>query len=454
MARRNLTEGPVWRAMAHVSAPMTLGILGVLSVGVADAYFLGQLGAGPLAAVGFIYPVTTTLASLAIGLSAGANAAISQALGRGDADRDIYRLSYHALGLGLILSLLVAGVLFLIFPWIFAAMGAGEAVGEEIAAYMPWWAASFPFLVMLMVTNAVFRAHGDAALASLFMILAAAINIVLNPLLIFGALGIEGLGTEGAALATLAGRVVAVAVAFFFAVRLGYLRRCGPILTDLRDSMGQIVPVGAPAAFSNAINPAGMALVTAAVATLGEAAVAGFGAATRVQSVGIVALLALSAGIGPVVGQNWGAGQPERSRAAVVQAWGFSMIYGAILACVLWLVAAPLADAMASDAEAAGYTRDYLRWVGLSLFGYGILVTANAAMNARSKALYSMSLSIARIFAVYLPLAWLGVWLAGYPGILAAAVTANLAGAAGAVWLCRRASLLPGNQALRAAATA
>ena len=103
MARSDLTEGPVWRALARVSAPMSLGILAVLSIGLADAYFLGQLGGAPLAAVGFIYPVTTALASLAIGLSAGANAAVSQALGREDEDSAVARMSLHAAGLGLLL---------------------------------------------------------------------------------------------------------------------------------------------------------------------------------------------------------------------------------------------------------------------------------------------------------------------------------------------------------------
>jgi len=80
MAQADLTRGPVWKALAWVSAPMTLGIVAVLSVGLADAYFLGQLGQAPLAAVGFIYPVTTALTSMSIGLSAGANAVVSQAI--------------------------------------------------------------------------------------------------------------------------------------------------------------------------------------------------------------------------------------------------------------------------------------------------------------------------------------------------------------------------------------
>ena len=103
------------------------------------------------------------------------------------------------------------------------------------------------------------------------------------------------------------------------------------------------------------------------------------------------------------------------------------MGYGALVAVVLALFAEPLAGIFASGDEDAGYAAIYLRFVGLSLFGYGLVVTANAAMNARDKAVWSMSLSLGRIFfALYLPLAWVGALSMGYPGIIAAAVVANV----------------------------
>ncbi|MEX0312381.1 MAG: MATE family efflux transporter, partial [Tateyamaria sp.] len=220
---------------------------------------------------------------------------------------------------------------------------------------------------------------------------------------------------------------------------------CDAPLKGLAESVREITGVGAPAAFSNAINPAGMALVTAAVATLGDVAVAGFGAATRVQTVALVPLLALSSGIGPVVGQNWGADHPERGRRAVAVAWAICLGYGFCVAVALALFADPLAQLFVSDSstDAARYAADYLRIVGLSLFGYGMLVTANAAMNARSKPLYSMGLGICRTFATYVPAAWIGVTTMGYVGILAAAVLANVAIVAVALWCLWRTGLAP-----------
>ncbi len=442
MAGQDLTQGPIWKALARISAPMSFGVFSVLSVGVADAWFLGQLGATPLAAIGFIFPVTAAFTSLAIGLSAGANATVSQSIGGSDSRETTARYGLHAFGLGVIMATVTALLVWLTFPMLFGLMGAKSGVLDEIALYMPFWALSFPLLVTMMIVNAIFRAYGSGTVSALLMVLAAVINIALNPVLIFGWGPVPGLGTEGAAIASAIGRGTAAIIGIIYALRCGYLDFTVSIFTGIRDSLGQLLRVSVPAALSNAINPAGMAFVTAAVATLGDAAVAGFGAATRVQSVALVPLLALSAGIGPVVGQNWGAGSEDRARAAVRQSWLMCLGYGALLGASLFLLAEPIASAIASDAEAARFTRDYLTFVGWSLFGYGILVTANAAMNARSKAVHSMSLSLSRILLVYLPLAWAGVWLFGYPGILFAAMVANLFGAAGSLVTVQSVGLL------------
>ena len=443
MATADLTKGPIWKALAWVSAPMTFGIFAVLSVGLADAYFLGQLGQAPLAAVGFIYPVTTALTSLSIGLSAGANAVVSQTIGRDRDDTETpIRLALHSLGLGLGLAILVALGFHFFAPTLFQWMGAEGAALEETRAYVPFWALSFPFLVLMMVCNAVFRAHGDGATSATIMVLAAVVNIAINPLLIFGWGPIPGMGTEGAALATTIGRAVGAGTAVWYAWRCGMLTVCEKPLKGLWSSIREVIAVGVPAAGSNAINPAGMALVTAAVATLGEAAVAGFGAATRVQSVMLVALFALSAGIGPVVGQNFGAEKQDRARSALKQAWLFCVVYGLVLATGVTIFADQIAGFFADGSEARDYAAQYLRVVSWSIMGYGILVITNAAMNARSKAAYSLGLSLSRIFVVYVPLAWALMWMFDYTGILIAAVLANTYAIIGGLFCARATGLM------------
>ncbi|MEL6609768.1 MAG: MATE family efflux transporter [Pseudomonadota bacterium] len=431
---RDLTKGPVSRALFAMSAPMSLGIFAVLSVGLADAVFLGRYSAEALSAVGFIFPVTAAITSFSIGLSAGANAAISQGIGRGDNDMATCRRALHVVGIGAVLSVVMALLVWVFARPLFGLLGAEGAVLDAILRYMPVWALSFPFLVLMMQVNAVFRAHGHGGLAAGIMVLAAVCNVAVNPVLIFGWGPAPELGILGAALSTAFGRAMAAAVALIIAVRRGYVALGATPLEGLTSSMGEIFQVGGPAALSNAINPAGMALVTAAVATVGADAVAGFGAATRVQQLVLVPLLALSAGIGPVIGQNWGAGKEDRARAAIGQSFAFSVGYGLLVGAILIAFAAPIASLVTGGAQGTDQAARYLALVGWSLFGYGMVVTANAAMNARSKAAFSMGVSVARVFALYLPAAWIGVGAAGYTGILVAAVIANLGGAALAWW--------------------
>lgn len=416
---------------------MTLGILGVLAVGLADAYFLARVGRTQLAAVGYIYPVTVSVTSLSIGLAAGANAALSQSIGRGTSEDDTHRMAIHALGLGLVVGLLVGAALWLLQGTIFGLIGASGPVTDEIADYVFWWAMSFPFLVLSMLVGAIFRARGDGVTASVIMFNQAITNIVLDPLLIFGTGPFPEMSTGGAGLATFLARVGATVGGLWWAWRKGHLSTARNPFKQIGSSVRTIGGVGLPASVSNAINPAGMAMVTAAVSTLGEAAVAGFGAATRVQSLAIVPLLALSAGIGPVVGQNWGAAQHGRARRAVRVTFIMCLGYGAGVGGLLILLGDQIAGAVAASPEDAAIAATYLRIVGLSLFGYGMLVTGNAAMNARSRATWSMGMSAGRIFLVYVPLAWVLMGFFGFTGIAAAAAAANVAAAVamlGATW--------------------
>ncbi len=434
---RDLTTGPVWKALTVMSAPISIGIFSVIAVGLADAYFLGKVSASALAAVGFIYPVITALTSLSIGVSAGANAALSQRIGAGADEEETRRLGLHGIGLGIALSLVAGLIIWLSFPWIFSLLGASGDVATEIGAYMPLWAMSFPFLVTMMITNSVFRAHGDGATSAAIMVVAALFGILLNPVFIFGWGPIPEMGTAGAALSTLLGRIVAMIIALWIAWRRGLLGVCGNLLDHVVANCRTILNVGAPASMSNAIVPAGMALVTAVVATVGDDAVAGFGAAGRVQSILLVPLLALSSGIGPVVGQNWGASKQDRAQSATQWAFGFCCTYGLCIGVVLLLFASQIAGLLAAGEADREYAALYLRIVGLTMFGEGILVIANAAMNARDKAVWSMGLSLGRIFLIYLPLAWIGVGVFGYVGIVAAAAFANIVGAVAAVIVSR-----------------
>lgn len=429
-AKSDLNDGPVARQLARLSAPMSVGILSVLAVGLADAFFLARAGASELTAVGFVYPVIVAVSAFSVGLSAGANTALSQARGRTETDRKVACLALHACILGTGIGLGIALALWALAPWLFSLLGARGVVLDNILAYLPYWIASFPILVLTMILNAAFRAAGDGVTAAIIMVITAVLNIALTPALIFGYGPLPEMGMAGAGLATLIARAMAVALVIFLALRRGMVSIGTRPFEGFTRSVREMLGVALPAAASRAINPAGMAIVTAAVATVGDTAVAGFGAASRIQAIALVPFFALASGLGPVVGQAWGAGDEDRARAAMRAATLFTLAYGIALATLLVGFADPLARLMTAADAPAEYTAAYLRFVGWSLAGYGLAVAANAAMTGRARAAWAMGLSLSRIGLIYIPFAWLGVLTFGYEGILAAAVATNI----GAFW--------------------
>ena len=446
MSSADLTQGRVATALLRVAAPMSLGVLSIMLTGLADAFFLGRYGQEELAAIGFVYPVIIAVTSLGIGLSAGVNSVLSRAIG---ADAPHRRLAFHGLLVSGAIGVAIAAVLAAIHPRLLALMGAEGAVLDAATDYFFYWQISFPFLAVTMASAAVLRAHGDGGRPAAIMVFEAVANVALTPVLVFGYLGLPELGAAGAGLATMIARVASMSVSLGVQVRQGHIGSDGLRLEGFPGSALRIMKIAVPAAGSNAINPAGLAFVTTIVAGFGDAAVAGFGAAGRVQSFLLVPLLALSAGISPVVGQNWGAGETGRSRAAVGYALAVCAGYGLMVGLGLALLAPQAAGLMTASAEAAGYMTQYLRVVGWTLFGYGVVVVLNAAMNARDRAGHSLGLSLSRIALVYVPLAWALSAMLGYTGVVVAAAVANLAGAALGLVLAARVSLLPSRRGMR-----
>ena len=183
--------------------------------------------------------------------------------------------------------------------------------------------------------------------------------------------------------------------------------------------------VGAPAAGSNMINPVAMAIAFAAMARFGEGAVAGFGVASRVEAFAIIPLFALSASIGPVTGQNGGAGLTDRVRRAFRDCFIFCAGWSLVMALVLAALAVPLA-AVFLPSEAARETARLYWWiVPVTVMGYGVAMVASAGFNGLGRPLYGVALNVLRGFALIVPLTWIGGTLAGPAGVIGGLAAAN-----------------------------
>ncbi|MEN0035410.1 MAG: MATE family efflux transporter [Cellvibrio sp.] len=431
-----LTEGRVSTQLKYLALPLVWGLMATMSHNAIETFFIAQLGREQLAALSFTFPVIMVLTSLGIGLGAGTSSAVARAIGEGNAVR-AQRLATDAMSLTFIISASVCLLGWLTLEPLFTALGATPELIPLIRSYMSIWYFSAPCLMVPMVCLSAMRAMGMSQVQGYLMGGAALLNVVLDPILIFGLLGFPALGLQGAALATLITRVMMLLVAFYILhVRVQML--VNPFLPweKLKKSWLTIIEVGIPAMVANVIIPFASAIVVAMVAVYGTDAVAALGIAMRIEPLALIVFYALSGVIGPFFGQNLGAGKIDRLKEAMRVLTFFCLAFGLVLALVLGVFGADLAGLFGDHAEVVTITATYLMIVPVSYGAYGLVMSVNAAFNGLGRPWPAMIISAGRVLYLYLPLAWLGQHWWGITGIFVATAVANLLlGAWAWLWL-------------------
>ncbi len=425
LANQRLITGPVGQRLRQLTIPMVWGVFAIIAFNLVDTYFVGQLGTAQLAAMSFTFPVVMTLGSLAQGLGIGASSIIARAIGEGDMGR-VQRFTTNSLTLALFsVGIFVTVGLWTIEP-LFSALGAGPDVMPYVQQYMQIWYFGMVFLVVPMVGNSAIRAAGNTVTPSLIMTFAAGANIVLDPLLILGWGPVPAFGLQGAALATVLSRAMTlVAALWVLKFKEDLLSTKLPDLEETLWCWRDILTVGLPAAASSMISPISIGVITSFLAVHGAAAVAAFGVASRIEAFAMIALGALSASIGPFVGQNWGAKRYGRVTKALNQSYTFCLGWGLLVAGLLGLAAPMLVQLFNRDPVVVDLAVRYLWVVPVSYAGAGLLSVASSAFNALGRPLPSVVMTVVRMFVLYIPLAYLGSRWFGPMGIFVGAAIAN-----------------------------
>jgi len=424
--KAKLTEGPVGRHLVDMTLPVLLGITTMMGQAFIDAWFLGRVGDLALAAHAFAFPILMIVTSVAIGLGAGTSSVVARAIGAHDWRR-ARRLATDSLFLSFLITaaFCILGVL-TINP-LFRLLGAPDDMIPMIRSFMLILYSGVPFVVVGMVGMASMRATGDTRLPSKLMILGSILNVLLDPIFIFGVGPIPAFGLNGAAMAALMARgVIFVGALYLLRGRLNMISFNRPDPVELRKSWRDILHVGIPAAGTNAIVPIATAIIIAMIASYGPEAVAGFGVASRIESLVLVMFYALSAVIGPFVGQNLAAGKEERIMEALRLCMIFCVGAGLVGAGILALSAGFL-PTLFSDSEAViSVTRLFLWIAPIGYGGYGLVMAINASFNGLGKPMPGVVVSLLRTIILYVPLALIAEHYYGIVGIFAAYAAANV----------------------------
>ncbi len=436
--KANLIEGPIGPALFRLTVPMIWGMLAMMAFNLADTYFVAKLGSLPLAAMGFTFPVVITVAHISLGLGIGVSSVLSRTIGEGDADR-VRRTTTDGLLLGIAVALVTLALGLLTIGPLFRAMGASSETLVYIRQYMRIWYWGAVFIVIPMIGNHAIRASGDTFFPGMIMVAGSVLNIILDPIFIFGWAGLPAMGIEGAALATVAARALTMALSLwvlFARKHMLSLRR--PKIFEVFSSWSRILHVGLPSGMSMIIPSACLGVLTWMVSAFGQKAVAGFGVAGKVEGLALVIFMALSTIFGPFVGQNFGARRISRIRKAFTKTINFSLLWGALQAVILFASAQWIAALFDRDPQVMRVAVLYLRIVPLSYAIVSIIFIASSAFNALGRPFPAIALMVLRLIILHIPLAFLARASFGLPGFLAVTYISGTVTAATAILWLRR----------------
>lgn len=413
-SEQDYTAMGVRRAIVLLSIPMIMEMGMEALFALVDLYWVGRLGDGATATVGLTESLLMTTYCIAWGLAMGATAVVARR--QGEKDTEGMRT---AAGQSLRITLLI-GVALSVVGSVFSSrllhvMGATDEVVGTGSAYARIMQASNIIIMVLFSVNAVFRGAGNAGMALRSLGLANLLNMVLDPLLIMGIGPFPELGVTGAAVATTTGRTCGVIYQLYFLFRAdGPFALKAEHLRHVRDVTVNILKVSAGSVGQFLIASASWTVLVKIIATSGTAAVAGYTTAIRIIIFTLLPAWGMANAAATLVGQNLGAGQPERSERSAWLCGHYNTAFMVVVAIVFWIAAELIVPVFGNSADANGYAVDALRIISLGYLFYGYGMVLAQAFNGAGDSVTPTWLNVICFWCMEIPLAWLfGVHL-GY----------------------------------------
>jgi putative MATE family efflux protein len=419
--QQDYTEGSLNRAVFLLSVPMILEMAMESVFGLVDVFFVGRLGSDAVASVGLTESFLTVVFAVAIGLSMSTTALVARRIGEKQPEQAA-RTAVQAIGVGLAAALPFALTAF----WareLMTLMGAPSSVIATGWGYTAWMLGGNASILLLFLINAVFRGAGDASVAMRSLWLANAVNIVLDPCLIFGLGPFPALGVTGAAIATCTGRSIGVLYQLRALTRPGRRLRVERRHLRLeRELMLHLVRVSVGGVGQFLIATSSWLGLVRILTPFGAAALAGYTIALRIVIVALLPAWGMSNAVATLVGQNLGAGKPERAERSVwlVGAYNMTFLVGVMLT-FLWS-AEPLVAVFTADPAVRALGATCLRVVsyGYAFYAWGMVLMQafNGAGDTRTPTWINLGcywcfqLPIAMVLARALGYGPLGVFLA------------------------------------------
>ncbi|MDX1301535.1 MATE family efflux transporter [Photobacterium sp.] len=409
------------RHLFQMTWPMLFGVLSLMSFQLVDSAFIGQLGVLPLAAQGFTLPMQMVVIGLQVGLGIATTSLISRVLGANEPQRakQLGGLVVLTGGIGVFV---ICWLIWLLRGPILSLLGAPENVYPVIDAYWPVWLGSAWTGAMVYFAYSLCRANGNTMVPGIMMVVTSLLNIALDPLFIFT----FDMGLAGAAWATIVSFATGMLVVYPLVFKRHWMSFQWQGL-DVLSSVKELGDIMAPAMLSQLLPSLSSMLATKLVAGFGAATVAAWALGSRLEFFSIVVILALTMSMPPMVGRLLGAGDINKIKALVGIAVKFVLIWQLLIAAILFFASPYLSQLLTSEVSVGNVLSLHLTWLPISLGPLGVCMLMVSICNALSLPMRALLISGLRLFVCFLPILWLGAYLAGLEGMFVGAMLGNFA---------------------------
>ncbi len=426
----DLLNGPVAKNLFYLSLPVIVINLLHTAYNLADTFWLGQYGGDALAAITFAFPLVFFLISLGMGLAVAGSVLVAQFEGSGNTKKRNYAAS-QTIGFSALVSVILGLFGYFFVGDIVGLLGATGNVAASASGYLEIISIGIFSMFGFLVFQSLMRGFGDTVTPMILMLGTVILNIIIDPIFIFGWWIVPELGVEGAAIATIFSRALALVIGVWilFTGRKGLEISISEMKPDF-PFFKKMTGIGLPASVEGVGRSVSVNAVTAVVGwSFADPIVAGFGIGVRVFSMIFLPAAALGRGVESMTGQNLGAGRFERAGETARDGAKYSFLILTSLGIITFIFARPIASIFTTEAQIAQTGAEFLRYVAFSFGFIGVLRSYNGSFRGAGKTVTAAVISIATLGVIRLPIAYFGSINVGTKGVWIAFFISNVLGA-------------------------
>jgi len=405
-SEQDYTSGSIRKAVFLLAVPMIMEMIMESVFALVDIFFVGKLGNAAVTTLALTESVLSLVYSIAIGLSIAATALVARRVGEKNLDGAAHA-GMQTILFAIVLSLIIAFAGVSSAGTILQLMGADAKMVADNIRYTEIMFGGNIVIMLLFLINGIFRGAGDASIAMQSLWIANAANIILCPILIYGLGPIPTLGLKGAAIATTTGRGLGVLYQLYrLFIRKGLLDFYLHQLKPQRELLVQIISMGSSATVQFLVGSASWIFLARLMAGFHEAAMAGYQVAIRVFLFFLLPAWGLSNAAATLVGQNLGAGKPERAVQSVWTTAGYNVIFMLSVSVFFFLFGEPVINFMNSDPEARRYALQALQIISPGYVFWGVEMVMMNAFNGAGDTRTPTIVNLICFWLFQIPVAW------------------------------------------------